>query len=67
MSMRERELESKGYVFWKSERTNEMAKARAAACRKHGWRATVVTETRNGVPYYLVYAKNNKEVSSGKV
>ena len=57
MTKKEKELENKGYVYWRTCDTPQQAKERAANLRCYGFRATVYTVTRNGVPYYLIYAK----------
>ena len=57
MTKKEKELENKGYIYWRTCDTPQQAKERAALMRSHGFRATVHTVTRNGVPYYLIYAK----------
>lgn len=57
MTKKEKELENKSYIYWRTCDTPQQAKERAAIMRRHGFRATVHTVTRNGVPYYLIYAK----------
>lgn len=57
MTRREIALTEKGYTYVKGVDAYEDAKAYAARMRNNGYKATVLTETRNGVPYYSVWAK----------
>ncbi|MBR5354665.1 MAG: hypothetical protein IK122_00875 [Alphaproteobacteria bacterium] len=57
---KERELSEKGYLYIKTFSTSVAAKKEAEHFRKNGFYATVHMITRNGVPYYSLYAKDTK-------
>lgn len=61
MTQRERTLESEGYFYASGFATNEAAKGYAKKIRGFGHRATVLTESRNGICFYSVWIKH-KEV-----
>ena len=58
MTKKEKELIEKGYHYFKKCETRQQAKKCTAALRQNGFYATFYMETRNGVPYYLIYSKN---------
>ena len=60
MTGRERTLNEKGYRYDRGCYSSESAKAHAKKMRELGYRATVLTEMRNGIPDYSVWTK--KEV-----
>lgn len=67
MTQREKELEAKGYQYYSGERYHENAKEVAQRLRKNGWRATVLTEQRQGIPHYSVWFKRTPLGGSEKI
>ena len=57
MTRREVNLSLKGYLYIKGHDSNEDAKEHAKRMRQDGYRATVLTEERNGIYYFSVWAK----------
>ena len=57
MTYREKVLTEKGYRYHTGCNNNEEAKREAAYIRGFGCKATVLTESRNGIYYYSVWYK----------
>lgn len=57
MTNREKDLTNKGYRYYTETESNDKAKESAKALRETGKKATVLVESRRGVPYYSVWCK----------